>query len=147
MSLDELAEKVGPDVAKAFAPYLVQELRRIGELDGGPKVTGDWDPQTCATYVSELGDPVLIRADKFFAALEQDGEISSLQLTQLLKVKAPRDLAANLTTPLKRRARTLGLERPWLQQERYGRTVWVDRNEIPRRLVEAIEAERAKRGI
>jgi hypothetical protein len=147
MTLDQLAEKIGPDVAKAFAPYIVKELRQSGELAGDPKVTADWDPETCALYVTELGDDVLVRADRFFRVLEDKGEINSEQLARLIKVKQPRFISASLTTPLKRRARKLGLERPWSQRERNERTVWLDRNEIPRRMVEAIEAERGKRGI
>ena len=147
MTLDEVAQKIGPDIARAFAPYILDELRRAPEFQSRTLVTSDYDPKTCATYVSELGDDVLRRADKFFTALERNGEIDSIQLARLVGAKSPRSLSGALTSSLKKRARALTLERPWDQPRNPDRTIWADRNDIARRMVEAVKAERAKRCI
>jgi hypothetical protein len=147
MTLEELAQRIGPDVARAFSPYILDELRRAPEFQPRALVTSDYDPTTCAIYVSELGDDVVRRADKFFAALERDGEIDSVTLAKLVGAKSPRSLSGTLTSALKKRARALTLERPWDQPRNPHRTIWADRNDISRRMVEAIKSERSKRGI
>jgi hypothetical protein len=145
-TLDEIAHQVGPQVARAFAPYFIEELRQLPEFNPRPLISNDYDPATCAVFVMELGDDVVKRADKFFTALDRDGKIDSLKLAKLVGAKSPRALSGTLTS-LKKRARTLGLERPWDEPPSQIRTIWVDRNGISLRMLEAIKTERARRKI
>jgi hypothetical protein len=146
-TLDEIAQQVGPQVARAFAPYFIKEFRQLPEFNPRPLISSDYDPATCAVFVTELGDDVVKRADKFFTALGRDGKIDSVKLAKLVGAKSPRALSGTLTSALKKRARTLGLERPWDEPPSQIRTLWVDRNGISLRMVEAIKAERARRKI
>src|SRR5436305_10788351 len=68
-TLDEIAHQVGPQVARAFAPYFIEEFRQLPEFNPRPLISNDYDPATCAVFVTELGDDVVKRADKFFTAL------------------------------------------------------------------------------
>src|SRR5574338_635312 len=81
-----------------------------------------------------LGDSVLLRARVFFGKLANEGRVGSLELVELLDLKGPTSIPANLTNPLKRRAKRLGLEVPWKETaDREDRTVWVDRDGIAQR--------------
>jgi hypothetical protein len=64
-------------------------------------------------FVRGLGTTVLANSKTFFGALAQRGELGSLELAELIGVATPRNIAAVLTTPLKRRAKALGLPEPW----------------------------------
>jgi hypothetical protein len=134
------------ELAKHVAPLVIAELRRNPQALG-PHLTADWDPATCSTFVSNLGDRVLERAEKFFEALESRGKVASPELAKRIGVKRTTDIQAALTTALKRRARKLALERPWNEDRSGGRVVWLDRNGIARRMREAIASERSARGI
>ncbi len=147
LTIDEVAKQIGPEVARAFAPYFLEELRRTPEFQSRRPLSSDYDPGTCATYLTQLGDDVVIRSDKFFAALARDGEIDSVALTKLIGAKSPKALSGNLTSALKKRARSLGLERPWDEPPNVHRTIWRDRSGLALRMSEAIKAERQKRGI
>lgn len=138
-------EELAPSLAKWLAPYVAAELA------GGaaPPVTTlkpDYDAETCAAYVRELGQGVLNRAGDFFRRLERDGRVGSLELAQILNTNTPRNIPANLTNSLKQRARRLGLEVPWAETVSLDdRTVWVDRDGIAARMVVALAAEDRRR--
>lgn len=150
--LDELA----PPLAKWLAPYLAAELG-LTAPSTSPTLSATYDEHTAEVFASGLGDVVLPRASHFFGALwaMTDGDeeelhpdsITSLQLAKLLKVDSPRNIASVLTNSLKRRAKNLGLPRPWLEDETAeGRTVWRCRDpEEAHRLFEAVGAEQKKR--
>lgn len=138
------AEELLKDLGQGLAPYVAPH---VADLLRAPVLTGDYDSATCALYVEGLGDPVLVRGEKFFEVLASKGEIGSLALTELLGAKRPSNLAFFLTTPLKRRATKLGLPRPWTPRTRDGRTVWVDEKGIAQTMRDAIKVERTKRGI
>jgi len=89
-----------------------------------------------------LGDTVLLRARVFFGRLAKEGRVGSLELVELLGLKGPTSIPANLTNPLKKRATRLGLEKPWDEAaDREDRTVWVDRDGIAERMLRAIDEE------
>jgi hypothetical protein len=145
-------------LARALAPYIAEELKRLDAL-ANDELDPNYDARCCRRFVAELGDQVLRRAENFFEALARDGVIDSLSLASLLGV-APRELSGNLTTPLKRRAASLQLSLPFdggLGGQPYGgipnpsadmdsdRTHWQDRDGIARRMVAAIQDELAVR--
>ena len=91
---------------------------------------------------------MLRRARVFFRQLAKEGRVGSLELVELLDLKGPTRIPANLTNPLKRRAKRLGLEVPWEETaDRDDRTVWVDRDGIAARMLAAIEEEIRRRGL
>jgi hypothetical protein len=102
---------------------------------------------------------VLPRAVKLFGWLmlithdgEGEGEpktITSVQLTKLLGLKSPREIAGVLTNSLKKRARRLGLPNPWIQEETAdGRTLWRCHDpDQAERLFDATQAELKRRGL
>jgi hypothetical protein len=95
-----------------------------------------------------LGDGVLLRARIFFERLAEAGRVGSLELVDLLDLKGPTSIPANLTNPLKKRAARLGLEVPWEEDaDRENRTVWRDRDGIAERMLRAIEEETERRGL
>ena len=104
-----------------------------------------YDEATCAVYVTSLGDVVLDNAEIFFARLEQEGEIGSLALADAIGVASPRNIAAVLTTPLKRRAKALSLPLPWAEDAHGQRTVWLDRDGIAEPMLRAVREEKARR--
>jgi hypothetical protein len=143
--------------ARALAPYLKEELARLDSAQGG--VDPNYDAQTCARYVSELGTGVLKRSLVLFRALALDGRMDSLVLSSALGCRPPA-ISGSLTTPLKRRATKLGLPLPFdggqgsldfggvtdhRPGDDPGRTYWADRNGIAARIVQAITDELAKR--
>jgi hypothetical protein len=135
-------EEAARAVARWLAPYVAAELGRSPE----PEISGSYDDQTCAVFVSNLGDVVLDNAEPFFEALASDGEIGSLDLAAALGVASPRNIPAILTTPLKRRAKALGLSNPWMEGSRGDRTVWHDDGGIAARMLQAVRAEKQRRG-
>lgn len=136
-------DELPPALARWLAPYVAEELRRQG---AGAPAAPMYDDATCAVYVRELGTGVLNRAHDFFLKLAEDGQIGSLALAQHLSIGTPRNIPANLTNSLKQRARTLGLERPWVETvSPDDRTVWVDRDRIAQRMVDAIRNEQQRR--
>lgn len=100
---------------------------------------------TCGEYVQGLGQGVVNRFGDFFAKLKREGRIGSLELAKTIGTATPRNIPANLTNSLKRRARKLGRPVPWTETtDQDQRTVWVDRDGIAARMVEAIQAEQAR---
>jgi hypothetical protein len=138
------AEVAARALARWLAPYVAEELGLPG---GSPKPSSfeSYDDATCAVYVASLGDVVLDNAEVFFARLAQAGEIGSLALADAIGVASPRNIAAVLTTPLKKRAKALSLPLPWAEDAHGQRTVWLDRENIAERMLRAVRAEKAQR--
>ena len=108
---------------------------------------GTYDAATCSTFVSALGDGVLENSFKFFGALHIRGEIGSVMLAELIGVDSPRAISGVLTTPLKRRAKRLGLSRAIPGTRRSVTVGWFratcdDRTEL---MFAAIRQERRRR--
>jgi hypothetical protein len=130
-------------LARALAPYLVDELRSYG-LTGrstDPTLDPDYDDATARRYVEGLGRDVIDRAIELFSALsEPPHRIDSVTLADRVGAVSPRDLPGILTTPLKRRADTLGLPWPWDTDDTRGRTVWRARDPgMAARILDALE--------
>lgn len=144
-ALDALAEALGPRlVVRGFV------------MGQGPTTTpssysAEYDDITCRRFLSpdHLGDSVLDRAKTFFELLEDRGEVSSPDLVVALGVKGARSVPANLTNPLKKRARKMKIPVPWTETSTPDglRTVWKDRDGIASRMVKAIDREREDRGL
>lgn len=139
-------------LAKELAPLIAEELGLdIVDRETAPHPDhGRYDHATIVEFLSplHLGDSVLLRARVFFNQLAEEGRVGSLELVALLKLKGPTSIPANLTNPLKKRATRLGLEVPWDETaDREDRTVWVDRDGIAERMLEAIDKEIDRRGL
>ena len=132
-------------VARWLAPYVAEELGLPRRSQSKPSPSESYDDATCAVYAASLGDVVLDNAETFFARLEQEGEIGSLALADAIGVPSPRNIAAVLTTPLKKRAKALSLARPWAEAAHGQRTVWLDRDDIAERMLHAVQEEKARR--
>ncbi len=136
-------------LARALAPLIADELG----LERGPpaaSLRSSYDAESCRRFVSalHLGDTVLLRSQKFFARLVGGGQIGSLELVALLKLKGATRIPANLTNSLKKQAARLGLAVPWAEDVGAdGRTVWTDRDGNAARLLEAITEEIGRRGL
>jgi hypothetical protein len=114
-------------------------------------VSSDYDHETCERFLEghHLGDSVLERARTFFGQVAEQGEINSKDLVWALNLKGPTSIPANLTNPLKKSARRLGIDVPWTLAETPDgtRTIWKDRDGIAARMVGVIEEERVRRGL
>jgi hypothetical protein len=132
-------------LARWLAPYVAEELGLPPVSQSKPSPLESYDEATCAVYVASLGDVVLDNAETFFARLEQEGEIGSLALADAIGVASPRNIAAVLTTPLKKRAKALSLPLPWAEAAHGQRTVWLDRDDIAERMLGAVREEKARR--
>jgi hypothetical protein len=132
-------------LARWLAPYVAEELGLERGSQSKPSAFESYDDATCAVYVASLGDVVLDNAETFFTRLGQEGEIGSLALADAIGVASPRNIAAVLTTPLKKRAKALSLPVPWAEDARGQRTVWLDRDDIAERMLRAVREEKAQR--
>lgn len=140
-----------------IAPRLVKRgfVQRSGVPAPAPAATSpassEYDRATCERFLEghHLGDSVLQRARIFFGQIAEQGEINSKDLVWALDLKGPTSIPANLTNPLKKSARRLGIEEPWTWAETPDgtRTIWQDRDGIAARMVEVIEEERVRRGL
>lgn len=138
-------EQIGPALAKWLAPYVAAELRNV-PLDESAHDRNQYDESICTEYVSALGAGVLNRATDFFMKLDANGRIDSVELAHVIGTDTPRNIPANLTNSLKQRARSMGLSRPWDETTSdENRTVWVDRDGIAGRMVDAIHVEKQRR--
>lgn len=144
-ALDSLADALGPRlVARGFV---------VGQAPTTTPSTysAKYDDATCKQFLNpdHLGDSVLERAKLFFQLLDQKGEVSSPDLVAALGVKGARSVPANLTNPLKKRARKMKIPVPWTEASTPDglRTVWKDRDGTALRMVKAIEQERRNRGL
>jgi hypothetical protein len=139
-------------LARELAPLIAEELGlEPRKRDDKPRPRrGRYDHGTIVEFLSplHLGDGVLLRARIFFERLAEAGRVGSLELVDLLDLKGPTSIPANLTNPLKKRAARLGLEVPWEEDaDRENRTVWRDRDGIAERMLRAIEEETERRGL
>jgi hypothetical protein len=146
-----LADAALDQLVEAILPKLVARGLVLNPVETNPTISyaDDYDDATCKQFLNpdHLADSVLERMLLFFRELEEQAEISSLELVQLLGVKGPTSVPANLTNPMKKRARRLGIPVPWTEASTPdNRTIWRDRDGIAARMVKAIEAERADRG-
>jgi hypothetical protein len=139
------ADAAGRALAAWLAPYIAAELGRarpptpVSERDA-------YVEATCAEFVQALGDKVLRNATTFFTAIQERGQIGSLELAERLGVGSPRNIPAVLTTPLKRRARAMGLPYPWGESaDHTNRTVWLSIEGVPERMLSALNAEIKRR--
>jgi hypothetical protein len=137
-------ELVARALARWLAPYVAAELGLTAQSQQQPSES--YDDATCAVFVASLGDIVLDNAEIFFARLVQEREIGSLALADAIGVASPRNIAAVLTTPLKKRAKALSLPYPWAEDARGQRTVWLDGDDIAERMLRAVRDEKARRG-
>jgi hypothetical protein len=139
------AEAAARAIARWLAPYLADELQTVTaapEDEEGPSFDKRYDRASCREFVLALGDSVLDNAETFFNLLVRDGEVGSLALAEALGVDSPRNIPAILTTPLKRRANTLGLPYPWQEAvSPDNRTIWRDPTGACKRMLEAIKRE------
>jgi hypothetical protein len=141
-------------LARALAPFMAEELRRLDELERA-SLDPDYDDPTCERFVGELGEQVRERAGVMFGLLDRQGVIDSVHLASALGI-TPRELSGYVTTPLKRRAKMLRLPLPFaggLGSEVYGgipspspdmdaeRTHWQDRDGIARRMLKALDGK------
>lgn len=150
-------EKWIDQLVDLIAPKLVQrgfvQNPRSPALDpatsGSATVSSGYDRETCQRFLEghHLGDSVLERAGTFFGRIAEQGEINSVDLVAALNLKGPTSIPANLTNPLKKSARRLGIDEPWASARTPDgtRTIWRDRDGIAARMVEVIEEERVNR--
>ncbi len=139
------AEVAARALARWLAPYLAEELGLVRGSQLKPSPVESYDDATCAVYVASLGDVVLDNSEIFFARLGHEGEIGSLALADAIGVASPRNIAAVLTTPLKKRAKALSLPLPWAEDAHGQRTVWLNRENIAERMLHAVHNEKAQR--
>jgi hypothetical protein len=139
------AEAAARALARWLAPYVAEELGLEQRSQPEPSPLPSYDAATCAVFVAPIGDVVLENAEVFFSQLASEGEIGSLTLADAIGVASPRNIAAVLTTPLKKRAKALALPLPWAEGAHGQRTVWLDREGIGERMLHALREEKARR--
>jgi hypothetical protein len=150
MEGDRMSSDALRALARELAPLIAEELGLEPKSRDAQSRRGRYDHATIIEFLSplHLGDTVLVRARTFFARLAEKGRVGSLELVELLDLKGPTSIPANLTNPLKKRAARLGLDLPWEETaDRENRTVWVDRDGIAERMLRAIDEEVKRRGL
>jgi hypothetical protein len=146
-------EKWIDQLVDLIAPKLVQRgfVQSSPSTIPGAAVSSEYDRTTCERFLEgrHLGDSVLERARTFFGQIAEQGEVNSKDLVWALNLKGPTSIPANLTNPLKKSARRLGIAEPWTWAETPDgtRTIWKDRDGIAARMVEVIEEERVRRDL
>lgn len=141
------SEEAGRAFAAWLAPYLVEHLgspvdRRQGVREVVAGSTGDYTDEAVAEFVRGLGSKVLVNGRPFFAALGEQRQVGSLEVARMVGVSSPRNIASVLTTPLKRRARSMGLPLPWRSgTDHEDRTLWFAIDGLAERFVKAIDNE------
>ncbi|HEU4738164.1 MAG TPA: hypothetical protein VFS54_03670 [Solirubrobacterales bacterium] len=146
--MDPKLDDLGPVLGRWLAPFVADELerRQAGGVLASPQPLGDYDEGTCQAFVAGLRTSTLTKARTLFDHLAHDGSVDSLKLAADLSLGSPRNLPGPLTTPLKRRAKKLGLALPWNEGvSDSDRTVWSDRDEIAKRMLAAIDGETGRR--
>lgn len=140
-------DDLGPAIARWLAPYVAAELERARQQTGDrPAAELDYDDEMCRRFVGGLKTPTLTKATTLFLHLNRSGRVDSVQLTKDLSLGTPRNLSGPLTTPLKRRAKKLGLPLPWDEGVTDDdRTLWRDRDGIADRMLQAIQNEQQYR--
>lgn len=144
------ADAAARTLAAWLAPYIAAELSRdtLRQIRT-PVATEErkaYDSRTCEEFVATLGDKVLRNSHEFFSAIARRGQVGSLELASLIGVGSPRNIPAVLTTPLKRRAKAMGLGYPWEEgADHTNRTVWLTTDGVAKRMLAAVDAEIARR--
>ena len=140
-----LSEEAGRALAAWLAPYLAEHLGspvEPGETDVIEGSTGDYTDEAVAEFVRGLGSKVLVNSKPFFAAMGERGQVGSLEVARMVGVSSPRNIPSVLTTPLKRRAKTMDLPLPWRSgADHEDRTLWFSIDDLAERFVKAIDAE------
>jgi hypothetical protein len=147
MTTHEL-DAVAPALARWLAPYVAEHLAAQPTVEPSTRAP-DYDDATCRAFVRELGDSVVARALKFFAALEDRGEVTSIELRELLGLPNQRSIGSNLTVSLSKRIKALDLPEPWAigMTPDGARTIWRDRDGIAARMHQALRTESTRRGL
>lgn len=146
--MDPKLDDLGPVLGRWLAPFVADELerRQAGSVLPSSQPLGDYDESTCEVFVAGLRTPTLTKARTLFGHLAHDRSVDSLSLAAALSLGSPRNLPGPLTTPLKRRAKKLGLGLPWSEGVSDSeRTVWSDRDGIAQRMLAAIDEETGRR--
>lgn len=142
-----LSDEAGRALAAWLAPYLAARLgtttgrgaREIAPMEAEAALYTD---DAIREFVRGLGNKVLVNCKPFFAALVERGQIGSLEVARMVGVSSPRNIPSVLTTPLKRRAKALGLPMPWRSgADHEDRTLWLAIEGVAEKFVEAIDIE------
>jgi len=140
-------------LAAWLAPYLAEHLgptadRGPGKIQPVEAEAASYTNDAIREFVRGLGNKVLVNSKLFFAALVSRGQIGSLEVARMVGVSSPRNIPSVLTTPLKRRAKALGLPMPWRSgADHEDRTLWFAIDGVAERLVEAIDIELKARNL
>ena len=120
-------------------------LRRALGRDSIPAPLG-YTPAAAAAFSAGLSDGLLRRASTLFDALVAESVVDSARLADRLGV-TPGRLRTLVTEPLERRARALGLPRPFAlgTAAKTRRRTWSDHEGVATILAEALRAERGRR--
>jgi hypothetical protein len=146
--VDALAAPAPPPATPEPAPAGVPTFQV--PLPAGTMPAGGADPfyddRTCREFVAGLSTPVLRRSIVLFSALAERETVSASAVAEELEV-SPQELPGLLTTPLRRRANSLGVPLPYViaRHSATGRRSWSDEGGIARRLEHAARAADAER--
>ena len=141
-----LSEEAGRALAAWLAPYLAEQLGSAVDPEAGREVVegsaGGYTNEAVAEFVRGLGGKVLVNSRLFFAAMNERSRVGSLEVARMVGVSSPRLVPSVLTTPLKRRAKAMGLPLPWRSgADHEDRTLWFPIDDLAERFVKAIDAE------
>lgn len=153
------ANLVGRTLAAWLLPYILDELKaRKAAKAAGTATTIDapasaamastpYTAEQCAAFVAGLSENLLRRMLDMFILLRDKNMIGSQEmLSKVPEAKTASGLAATLTNHIKRRAKSLNLPYPWKTAfDLQGRVTWQDDGTTAGRMIEAIEAEQARR--
>lgn len=106
----------------------------------------DYDYPTCREFAANLSDPTIVRAAEFFGLLAERGTADAEAMSGATAIRV-RDLAGQLTAPLRRHADSLGLPLPFILEAGADPAArrWHDRAGIAGRMLGALRDERASR--
>jgi hypothetical protein len=150
-------------IAESVSDRVVQKLIALGMPDtlaasvvvpdsqpARPRlpVVSAYDSATCAEFANALGNGTLAAAKVMFGLLDSKGEVGALELMNALGLDRTPTIAFVVTTPVKRVAGRMGLKWPFDPGVgKDGRTVWRDYDGIAARMLEAVNATMAARGL
>lgn len=106
----------------------------------------DYDYPTCREFAANLSDTTIERAAGLFALLAERGAADAEDVARATGLR-PRDLASQLTAPVRRHADRLGLPLPFILEVGAGPDAarWHDRAGIAARMGAALRDERISR--
>jgi hypothetical protein len=141
-AVDMLAERVALKVVEKLS------LQGVSLPPKTVVVGSDYDASSCGVLARELGAGPLKASEVMFGLLDKKGEVGSIELGKALGTARTPIIAFVVTTPLKRISSRLGLAWPFdVDTGPDGRTLWRDRDGIAGRMVDAVRAEKKRRGI